>query len=75
MFVYLLPRKKRRSEDTRKNAGCIRDATAGQTRQVEELHARAFVSQHRSPRCLRLGEWRPMNWGIQYIYGVAIGAG
>ena len=42
---------------------------------MEELNARAFASQRGSPRCLRLGEWRPMNWGIQYIYGVAIGAG
>jgi hypothetical protein len=43
MFVYLLPRKKIRSEDTGKNAGSVRDATAGQTRQVEELRAHAHV--------------------------------
>ena len=75
MFVYLLPRKKIRSEHTGKNAGSVRGATAGQARQVEELNARAFASQRGSPRRLRLEEWRPMNWGIQYIYGVAIGAG
>jgi hypothetical protein len=50
MFVYLLPRKKIRSEHTGKNAGSVRGATAGQARQVEELNARAFASQRGSPR-------------------------
>ena len=59
MFVYLLPRKKIRSEHTGKNAGSVRGATAGQARQVEELNARAFASQRGSPHSPLTGqkEW------------------
>jgi hypothetical protein len=78
MFVHLLPRKKRRSEDTGtgKNVGSVRNATAGHARQVEELHARAFVSQRGSSvgSSGSPGSWgvTPNElWGIQYIYGVA----